>query len=267
MNTVLFLIITILLVLLLLLGLAWSNAQQRIRKLEKDTKDKDEVLSLIGHNLRGSLFATEGLGEIVTEYIEEGELEEVQETFNELDTNLQSSRELTEKLISYTMSQSPKAGLSIESLDINKVLEDVFLRFSRMINKKSITLHRDFAQGEVLADKFALDAVLGVIFENALRFSPQNSAISITGDFESNNRYKIAISDSGPGFESIDNEFSFNRKGIQEDAEGMKSVGLGLITAKSWLQEIGGTIFVSTNKTDGAGVTIVIPAFSNNSTI
>ena len=84
------------LVVLILAGVVVALVSQlrRLRmhqlEMEAQARAKDEVLSLIGHNLRGPLTVTEGLEAIVDDYINDGELDEIRGTFHELDDYLAS---------------------------------------------------------------------------------------------------------------------------------------------------------------------------------
>lgn len=262
MNVFLILTIVALVISLVAIILAWQREKKEVSRLNAQAKAKDEVLSLIGHNLRGPLNSTVGLEDLIIEYIEDQEWDEIKTTFTELDSNLASLRDLVEKLIVYSLSQHPADDLKIEGLEVGQVVPDLIQRFSGLAHAKSLTIVPSIAPGKVKAEKFALSAALGAVLENAIRFSPAGSVISIQGKPDASGKYRLEILDSGPGFEDVKKAFTFDRKAIKEDADHIKSVGLGLITAQSWINEIGGTIFVSTNKKEGAGVTIEIPTFS-----
>lgn len=238
------------------------SLRMRQHEMEAQAKAKDEVLSLIGHNLRGPLGITEGLHSIVDDYIDEGELEEIRGTFYELDDYLARLRSLVEKLMAYSLSQSPRDNLNIEALDISEIIKELIGRFSPSLEAKGLQIIQSLDSGKVKADRVSLAAALGAVLENAIRFSPSGSDIVISGKKDVKGQYRLEIEDNGPGFEDTSKAFTFSREAIASDSEGIKSVGIGLITAQSWLSEIGATIFISKNKKTGAGVTIAIPSLT-----
>lgn len=233
--------------------------RMRQHEMEEQARAKDEIFSLIGHNLRGPLSVTEGLQSIVDDYIDGGELEEIRETFHELDSYLTRLRALVEKLLTYAFSQSPRDNLNIESLDIAAIVKELIGYFFPMLKAKGLTIKQSLETGKVKADSVVLSAALGTVLENAIRFSPPGSEIHISGKKDVKDQYWLEVEDSGPGFEDASKAFTFSRETIGSDTEGVKSVGIGLIAAQSWLKAIGAAIFISKNKSNGAGVTITIP--------
>ncbi|MEZ4686167.1 MAG: hypothetical protein R3B47_08895 [Bacteroidia bacterium] len=82
-----FLTVIIFCLAIVVVGLLMQLRRLRMRQheMEAQSRAKDEILSLIGHNLRGPLTVTEGLEAIIDEYIRDGDLDEIRGTFHELE--------------------------------------------------------------------------------------------------------------------------------------------------------------------------------------
>jgi K+-sensing histidine kinase KdpD len=197
MNIFFSLSIALLILIVLVLVYRLRQATLRIQAMEAQTKAKDDVFSLIGHNLRGPLAVTEGLELLVEDYIEEGELEEIRGTFRELDEYLTQLRVLVEKLIHYSHSQNTDEKLHIAPLEVSDVMEELISRFLPLLKTKDLHLKQDVDQGTVKADHISLTAALGAVLENAIRYSPPGSEITILGKKDTKGQYRLEILDNG----------------------------------------------------------------------
>ncbi|MFK7972283.1 MAG: sensor histidine kinase [Bacteroidia bacterium] len=285
MNIFLLLVIVVLCLVLLFVLSKWKKDNARMQQLLETeavsqkvmlemeealiqgadaARAKEEILSLIGHNLRGPISVTNGIDYLLESYIEDGDLDEIRDLFNELDGNLSGLRGLVDKLIEYMRSQLPHAFIELKEVDVNTAVSKSTGRFRSVLAQRSIEIHTEIEPQTVLADNISLQAVIGVVLDNAIRFSPDGSDISIKGaSNREQNQYKLIFRDQGSGFlQKQSQPFTFSRKQIKPDANESKGVGLGLITAQSWLKAMDGTIFVSDNISNGAEVVISVPIFS-----
>ena len=116
----------------------------------------------------------------------------------------------------------------------------------------------------VLADADRLAQVLDNLLDNALRYSPEGSAITLTV-FPVEGRWACSIRDLGPGIPPRHLPFIFERF-YRVDASRNRSTGgtgLGLAIARSLMLAQGGTITVESDEGQGTVLTILLPAVQN----
>jgi heavy metal sensor kinase len=111
---------------------------------------------------------------------------------------------------------------------------------------------------EISADEGLLRRLLINLLDNALKFSPQDSLISITLSV-AENHVAIAIADQGPGIPDVDISRIFNRFHRMESSRTSAGSGLGLAIAKAIADEHGGTIEVDSKPGSGSTFTLVLP--------
>jgi two-component system OmpR family sensor kinase len=112
----------------------------------------------------------------------------------------------------------------------------------------------------VLADRNAITRVLINLIENAVRYTPAESPISV-GAYQDQNWLVMTISDKGPGIDPAHLPFIFDRFYRVEESRDRVSggSGLGLSIAKAIVNGHGGTISMSSILGTGTAVTIRLP--------
>jgi signal transduction histidine kinase len=116
----------------------------------------------------------------------------------------------------------------------------------------------------VLADADRLAQVLDNLLDNALRYSPEGSSITLTV-FPVGGRWACSIRDQGPGIPPRHLPFIFERF-YRVDASRNRSTGgtgLGLAIARSLMLAQGGTINVESDEGRGTVFTFQLPSVEN----
>lgn len=159
-------------------------------------------------------------------------------------------------------SQSLNYTLKIESLNLQKIIDETNMPYLQWSRKKNIKVIQNIkAKGlKVLADAFLLSKAYGNVLGNAIKFSEPGKSILI--DITTSDRFAcIAIKDEGPG---IDQEeklklFQAHKKLKARPTLGEPSSGNGLYLTKRYLEAMRGTIDVISGYGKGSTFVIQIP--------
>jgi two-component system sensor histidine kinase TctE len=136
-------------------------------------------------------------------------------------------------------SQFEKNRLAI--VDLDKLVEESIQHFVQEADKKDIDLGFDLRPTKVLGDRFLLRDLVDNLIDNAIRYSPQNGAVTVSC-FQNNAIGAIAIEDSGPGIPASDREKIFNRFYRLDDK--VAGSGLGLTIVRDIAKDHDATIIV-----------------------
>jgi two-component system sensor histidine kinase KdpD len=110
---------------------------------------------------------------------------------------------------------------------------------------------------EVLADPGLLDRVIANIVQNAMRYSPADRPVLLSGSTHGAN-VELRVIDRGPGIPESEREQAFAPFQRRDDRSttGSPGVGLGLAIARGFTEAMGGSLTM--DDTPGGGLTVII---------
>ena len=112
----------------------------------------------------------------------------------------------------------------------------------------------------VNADPEALDQVLGLLLENAIKYSPEGGEVRVSA-LDGPSSVAISISDHGVGMSAEDREHIFEPyfRAARGDSNRFGGVGLGLSIVRHLVERSGGAISVESAPGEGSTFTITLP--------
>lgn len=168
--------------------------------------------------------------------------------------------ELVENLLYATRIEDGRMMLHTSAELLSEIIDDSVQRMSRKTSNHTLTVSHadDFLL--VKADAKLVVQVITNIIDNAVKYTPNGSAITVTtkriGDFA-----QVQIADTGNGISEKDKRNIFDKFycGDHKIADKRRSLGLGLFLCKAIIEAHGGTISVSDNLPHGAVFTFTLP--------
>lgn len=205
--------------------------KQRIQYINGD-KELKEAVTNISHDLRTPLTAICG-------YLDLLEMEESNENVKRYVSMIKERSEvlkkLTEELFTYSIISSVPE-LEYETVNINKILEEVMVSFYGEMEEKSIDVTINIPEEIVSkrADKSALMRVFGNIISNAIKYSDGDFDVKMSTEGE------IVFSNRAKNLDSVEVGKLFDRFYTVDSSR--KSTGLGLAISKLLVERMGGKI-------------------------
>ncbi len=210
--------------------------------LRRSDRFRAALLNSISHDLRTPLSTVLGSTTTMIEY------GEGMPAATRADL-LQSVREEAERLNRYVgnlldMTRLEGGGLNIREdwIDVRDVLMAAAERVSRRVGKRRID--RDFPSDlpPVRLDPNLLEQAVVNILENAIAYSPDETAIELAA-YEDRNNVVISIEDEGKGIPTAELERVFEKfRRMEEPTDRTKGAGLGLSISKGFIEAMGGRI-------------------------
>ncbi len=230
-----------------------------IDKLKESSKLKDEFLENVSHELKTPL--TSIIGYI--DYLETGKLGEISEQQKNAISKIKVNTAKLSELISTLLLIQDKYRNKIEKVSLYDILNEVCSAYKDIIIRKQLRVECNFNESDyiILADREKLFSIFQHVLENAIKFTDKGEIKVTVENIPVKKRVRITFKDTGIGIpeEKLDKIFE---KFVQLDGSRKRrfgGVGIGLYTVKEFLDEISGTITISSKENQGSKVIIEIP--------
>lgn len=245
---------TVLLLLLGRLGAVVSGLERARAELREQNRLKDELLSIVSHDLRTPLTSVMGYLELALG--DDVEADEKQGFLEVVRRNTDRLHRLVEDLLFVSRVQSGAHALEIAPVDVASLVHDTVAAFAPQAEAADVELGCDVAADVVLlADGHRVAEVLENLLSNAVKFTPPAGRVAV-GVAVVSDTCVIRVSDTGIGIDAEDQRHLFDRFFRASGADGIPGAGLGLSIVKAIVDAHGGRIDV--DSTVGAGTTFQI---------
>jgi signal transduction histidine kinase len=175
---------------------------------------------------------------------------------------VKSIRALTQEstnLLSMLMHFSKKPSPALEPVSINKAIQDAIELTLPLVRYSKITIEKrlDPANLLVMGEKNRLQEIFIALILNAYEAMPGKGTLAITTALaDKRNTIKIDVSDTGSGIQPQDIRRIRDGELFFTTQEAKMKLGLGLITSREIVTNLGGTIDIQSSV--GKGTTFVI---------
>jgi two-component system, sensor histidine kinase and response regulator len=226
--------------------------QAQAESLQVSNEFKDQLFSIIGHDLRSPLVGVNGIFELRQEGLLDDE--EFLNVLPDVAQNIYQVTNLTENLLFWAKSQIKGQFLRLENLDLHSFANNQVDLFRTQTLAKNILLVNQVPyKTMVLADSNMLDLVLRNLVGNAVKFCKDCDIITISATKTNSDTFLVCVSDTGVGMsqENVDKlfgSFVFTLRGTSNE----KGTGLGLKLCKEFVEKNGGTIWVESELGKGS---------------
>lgn len=225
-----------------------NEIKRKNEELQKLNYEKDNLFSIISHDLRSPFQGFIGLTEILSNSIDSMpplKLKEISKTIHISATNIFA---LLKNLFEWSLIQRNLYEINLEPLQIKKIISSAIDSFKSTASLKNITIINGIKRDvTILADKKMLNSIIVNLISNAIKFSFRGSSIFINLDENSKESIIISVTDFGIGMpeELMKNLFKIEEKVGRKGTEDEPTTGLGLILCKEFVEKMNGNIWVS----------------------
>ncbi len=229
-------------------------------KVAEETTAK--ILGKLTHNLKNPVGVIFSFSEMMLEDIEGYSTEKLEKHLQIIKNSASFSLALLDTISKYSRVQSPNFVLKIQHINYSELVNGLVNDFRMKTSEKNISLEVNFPSNDVFLtiDKEEITQALSAVFNNALRYSNENSTITISVSVQKNG-IETSITDQGIGISDADLPHVFEEFYVintySEDKQ--KCIGLGLAIAKKIVEHHKGEISVSSTIEKGSSFKIILP--------
>ncbi len=230
-------------------------------KLDNLNKTKDRMMSIIAHDLRGTLgnqlTAIEVLHRI--EGNENADMDR-KKLLGNLKNSASYSLELLENLLHWSRLSENESFYHPEEVTIDSLIANCLSLFDETAANKRISFHSDL-KGPLVCrvDQIMMETIIRNLVSNAIKFSNPGGTISISGEVI-NNSLTLRITDQGIGMTEeqihrIIHNGGFTRRGTANE----KGAGIGMTLVQKFTAIHHGKISISSKPEEGSSIEVIIP--------
>ncbi|MFI9558620.1 DUF4118 domain-containing protein [Nonomuraea endophytica] len=226
---------------------------EQAKPLAEADKMRTALLAAVSHDLRTPLASAKAAVESLRNDEIDWSPEDRSELLATADESLARLDRLVANLLDMSRLQAGVLGVVLQAVALEEVVpravDDLGPLRDRVEGDISIELP------EIIADPALLERVLVNLMSNAVRYSPPDKKVIITGSWHGDH-VEIRVIDRGPGIppDAHDRVFlPFQRLGDRDNHTG---VGLGLALSRGLAEAMGGTLVP--DETPGGGLTMIL---------
>lgn len=167
---------------------------------------------------------------------------------------------LSETLLRLTALEQQTAPASLSSFSVNEQLRQIILRLEPSWSSRNIGWELELEDDVIIeSDEALLSHVWINLIQNALKFSPDGSDISVRVSCMDGKHVSAEIADQGCGMDEETVKRIFDRFYQADRSRGQEGVGLGLCLVKRILDMLGGSVSVRSEPGKGSTFTVILP--------
>ncbi len=238
------------------------NFRDLTEELELD-RLREDLTGMLVHDLRSPMSLVLASLSLLQETSDEGE--QAQRLVGIAQRGAERVLGLIDELLDIGQLELGQLPLTIEPIEVEGLLSEVTARYLPVATTDHIDLRLDVEAGlpPLPADRSLLLRVFSNLVDNALKFTPDGGAVTLTASLDTHSgqpRLLLAVSDTGPGIppEALARLFEKFQQ-VPSTRGRRRGTGLGLPFCKLVVEAHGGVIWADTVVGEGSTFSLLLP--------
>ncbi len=231
------------------------------RRLAQADREKDDLISVVSHDLRTPLTSIVGYIELALDEEDEDELPlgaARREFLLVAQRNSQRLSRLVEDLLFVSRARAGRAGLELGRVDAGALAREVVATALPAAAAAGVRLEAHGDGAALIADAHRLTEAVENLLSNAIKFTPAGGSVDV-GVAAEDETVAIAVRDTGPGLSREECERVFDRFFRAPGTDGVPGVGLGLAIVSAIAGAHGGSVSVESAPGEGSTFVLRLP--------
>lgn len=231
-------------------------------KLDELNATKDQLFSIVSHDLRSSVNALKTSNIKLSASLETKNYNELDQLLINNNAIANSTYGLLDNLLHWAMLQTKQLYFKKESVHLYSVIQQVEYNYKPLLVEKEIAFENEVSKTSFVdADLDSVKIVLRNLLDNAIKFTPKNGMIKVYSQEISPDFWQLVIQDNGKGMSQniiaellSDSELLANKEGSERIG-----TGLGMQLCKQMIMKNNGKISIESEINKGTTVIILLP--------
>lgn len=236
-----------------------KDLDAEVKKLEAMEVQRTDFQNMLFHELKNQLVIIGGYSRRMAEkrFLTSEKQRHFAGVIRECSHSLNS---LTEEMLLLSRVEAGEYPLPAKNVSLEETVRQVISIFSRQAEEKGIRMHFELTGiiPIMSLNRTAVQVAISNLVENAIKYSPEGSDITVSLGPEKGKGAIVAVEDEGPGIPEEEREKIFDRFYRGERVKSRtKGTGLGLYISKTLIESMGGSISLECKDGNGTCFKVV----------
>jgi len=219
---------------------------ERLEERLREEQEKSSFFFEAGHQLKTPIAVLKEFTHLFREGFG-GEMTDKQTQYLEaIDQNIDRLLYLVDNIENLSRVDSGSWTIKMKAEEPGKILSQVTASWRPILQRRDLRLAEDVSDNlpEVLADAAAVEQVLFNLVDNASKYGPAGSTITLRCFQASHSLVRIEVEDQGPGIPEDKRELVFQPFARLPEHESASGLGLGLTVALGLMKRMKGDLWL-----------------------
>lgn len=241
---------------------------EQTQELQEAAEQKQRFFTGITHELKTPLSLIVGPLNDLSENPENVSPSLLKNRLSMMQRNSHRLQHLVNQILDVSKLNADAIKLTLHPVDFPEITKQIAGQFQSQLDQEEIRLSifSDDIEEHIYIDQEAWERIVINLLTNAIKFSPQQSTITVK-IFNEKENVQLSIKDEGPGIKEEDRKKVFEYLYQAEGAKAAEGTGIGLFLVKGLVEHMGGTIALESKEGEGATFILTLKkGFSHFST-
>ncbi|HSD08327.1 tetratricopeptide repeat-containing sensor histidine kinase [Flavobacterium sp.] len=236
-------------------------------KLDELNATKDQLFSIVSHDLRSSVNALKNSNARLTASLETKNYNELDQLLHQNSTIANGTYSLLDNLLHWALLQTKQLYFHKDSVHLYSIVQQIEYNYKPLLLDKTIAFENAVSKNSfIFVDLDSLKIVLRNLLDNAIKFSPENSKISFYTMETKSNFCQLVIQDNGSGMnqETVNELLEDNELLAKKNNSEIIGTGLGMQLCKQMIKKNDGTLTIESESNKGTKIILSLPKNNQN---
>ena len=231
-------------------------------KLDELNATKDQLFSIVSHDLRSSVNALKTSNTKLTSSLESKNYDELDKLLHQNSAIANGAYSLLDNLLHWALLQTQQLYFHKDSVHLFSIVQQIEYSYKPLLLEKTIAFENEVSKNcFIFVDLDSLKIILRNLLDNAIKFSPENSKIRFYSLDTPSEFHQFIIEDQGIGMrpETIAELLQDNELLAKKSNSEIIGTGLGMQLCKQMIKKNGGTLAIESELNKGTKMILSFP--------
>lgn len=236
-------------------------------KLDELNATKDQLFSIVSHDLRSSVNALKTSNIKLTSSLESKNYDELDKLLHQNSTIANGAYSLLDNLLHWALLQTQQLYFHKDSVHLYSIVQQIEYSYKPLLLEKTIAFENEVSKNcFIFVDLDSLKIILRNLLDNAIKFSPEKSKIRFYSLDTQSEFHQFIIEDQGIGMSpaTIAELLEDNELLAKKSNSEIIGTGLGMQLCKQMIQKNGGTLDIESERNKGTKIILKFPKIEQN---